>query len=951
MIQWMRRLGTISLWLLLVGLLAGGCSQTTKKGIGEACQDTTECADNLVCQAQVCAEASGEFSGEASAENADEFSANGEEPEPTQDKTNEPASSETSGEATTDVMDAGGSSEGEPGENNGGADESGEVSAPEGAGESLPETSTERPLPPTGMFFRCAVSNACNAGLQCIDGFCVKSCYPYSDPLDCPAPAFYACSSKNVCLLRCRDSSGQDNTLLCPEGMRCASGICTPGATAPQGSAKEGDSCKPGDCDGSLGLVCLPGLGSCVKACDPRTAAAGNPSCSANEECVLESRFSLAAFSPLQGVCAPKASKKSGEPCNFFAQRCGGNLRCISMDATSLCRAECDLKNGAALNPACNRLEYCEGQGLTYPNGICRPLPPRTSTGTKGIGVACAPGECDRSKFLFCDVVENQCAKVCSPKDGVTRNNLCATNEVCIEERSYNLQGTTQSFLGGRCAPPANRNLGETCDAITHRCRSGLACYGQRCHKVCDLSKGATKNPDCPTQADHGCASVRDGLALCRVMCNPTQGLADNPSCPVGQYCDCLGGRCCVGGACPSTAYCTSSNIFSTGTKRLGESCSDQDPQRRCDSSQSLFCRMGQCETACDPRKGRTGNPNCSPSQECVTGLGITESSPFQGVCETAGTKKEGESCSSTSRCADGLVCVAGSCEKACDPSQGVVANATCAFTHYCNETLGAPQGGACTPLPQGQIGKREEGKPCTNSFSFRNKSCDKSKSLACDENQGICVKACQPRDGETSNPKCSTGEECVEDIQSFLGGVCVAPASRKLGEWCNSTSARCVSGALCVSGLCQAPCDPSQGTTSNPDCPGSSYRCQQLPGFGKATQGVCVNTCNPSVGVAGNSACNARQICVAESGSQTVGLCTPVAAPNNGPLALNQSCNDDDPDLQCGAKLVCASFSFGQRCTSTCDRKQGQTACNTVGWVCLASTRSSTGGYCSPPQ
>lgn len=954
MTRWIRWFRALGLWFVLVGFTALGCSNPTKKGVGESCQATSDCADNLICQNQKCA-AEGEGSTESTADSDNEPTPeDGEEPTqngPEEGPIQEDPTESTDTEASTSEGDADGGSDNEGSNLDAGPGDSDEASSPEESGEMGPETSPERPQPPTGMFLRCTVSNSCGSGLQCVDGFCAKPCFPYSDPLDCPAPAYYVCSSKNVCLLRCRDSAGEDNTLLCPAGMYCASGICSPGATSPQGAKVEGDSCKPGECDGTQGYVCLPGTGVCVKSCDPRRAISGNPLCKKDEECLVESRFSLAAFSPLQGVCALKPGRKLGESCDFFAQRCGSNLRCISGANGRLCRAVCDVRKGASLNPTCNKREYCEGQGLTYPQGVCLPLPARTPSGAKGIGNRCIPGECDRNQYLFCDVVENKCAKVCSPKDGITRNSLCPTTEVCVDERTYNTTGAVSSFLGGRCMPPATQKLGEGCDSTNLRCRSGLLCHNQRCYKACDATQGKLKNPDCSTTAAQECVPLRAGAAICQTVCDPNKGLANNASCAVGQYCNCLGGRCCSGGACPDVVYCAYSGLFANGRKRLGDSCSNQDANSQCDVRRSLFCRFGQCETACDPRKGRTGNPNCSPTQECVTGIGYTESSPLQGMCVAKGTQDEGKSCDSTNRCADPLVCVSGKCEKTCDPSQGVVANTTCAFTHYCKATLGISDGGVCSPLPQGQTGKRELNKSCTNSFSFPTKSCDKSKGLSCDENIHRCAKACQPRDGVTNNPKCSAGEECVEDIQSFLGGLCVAPASRKAGEWCNSTSNRCGAGLVCEQGLCQTPCDPTQGVSGNPSCSGSSFRCRRLPGFGKANQGVCVSVCNPSVGVVGNSACNSRQICVAEVGSQTSGFCTPVAAPENGPRLANDSCKDDDPDLLCGPNLVCATFGFGQRCTPVCDRRKGTQACNSLSWVCLASTRSSTGGYCSPPK
>lgn len=947
----------IWLWLCLFAATALACSsESTKKTEGQPCRESSECNTFLECRNLVCAPILSEASTETSAsENPNTETVSDEEPSPTPDS----GSSESASEPEPQSSDPSEESAAEPekDENTGDtvaesteemsvdASDAAESTAPENAPEQLPET----PTIPTGMFLRCTVQNSCQSGLKCVDGFCVQSCYRFSDPLDCPSPSHYVCTDKEFCTLPCRNSAGRDDATLCPVGMRCEGGACLAGASTSQGTGKEGDNCQINGCDGTLGLVCLPQLSQCVKMCDPRVGTAKNPSCSAQEECVPESRFSLTPFSPLQGVCVPLSTKKQGESCDIFAQQCLTDLRCDTSDNAPVCRALCDVRKGTSLNATCNLREYCDGSGLTYPQGICKPLPSRSTTGTDVFGTTCTALSCDSEKLLFCDGVENVCVKGCRPKDGVTTNSLCSLNEICVEELSY-FAGPVRSHWGGRCLPPAQRNLGETCDTLNQRCRANLFCHNQRCHRECDASLGKENNPGCPASPAHHCQQLSTGLGICQTLCDPEQSLVTHPSCGVGQYCNCLDGQCCVGGVCPDVVYCAYSAVFATGQKKAGETCSSQDPKNQCDGSRSLFCRLGICETSCDPRKGKANNPNCSSSQECIGGSGITEGSPWQGICVATGTRKAGESCDSLQRCQDPLVCIGGLCEQPCDPKQGVTSHPSCADKRYCRKTLGIPLGGVCLPLPSGRTGKRLLGERCTNNPAFTNKSCDETKEFTCDEGQWLCVNACQPKDGVTNNPKCGLTEECVEQIQSHRGGLCVPPASRKLGEWCDSTHWRCIAGLVCSAGQCQTPCDPAKGATANPDCTSPQHRCIRGSGFDQKSQGVCMTSCDPTQGITTNSACSRTQLCLVDPGKVTSGLCVPVRSPGTGPRLANDACRNDDPDLQCGPNLVCATFSFGTRCTPTCDRSQGRLACNSPGWACLASTQSSTGGYCSPP-
>lgn len=940
-------------WLVccvLVWLSMGCSSDTTKKTEGQPCRETSECNTPLECRNLVCAP----IPQESTATETSDGEISPEESPASTESTEIPESTEHSDVKAEETVD--GSLQDNPDtalEQNPSEDVAEAPESSQDATDSVSAEETQEQVPeqgptiPPGMFLRCTVQSTCQTGLQCVQGFCVQPCYRFSDPLDCPSPAHYLCTEKEFCTLRCRDNTGQDDSLLCPVGMRCEDGACIAGASTSQGTAKEGESCQTNGCDGTLGLVCLPQLSQCVKICDPRLTT--NPSCSAQEECVPESRFSLTAFSPLQGVCVPKPTKKQGESCDIFAQQCISPLRCDSSDNTPVCRMICDLRKGTSLNAVCTLREYCDGSGSKYPQGICKPLPEKSSTGTDVFGAPCTTASCDSEKFLFCDGVENVCVRGCRPKDGVTTNSLCSLNEVCVEEVAYH-NGAVRSHWGGRCFPPAQRSLGESCDAVNQRCRTGLLCHNQRCHKECDTSQGQENNPGCPTTAPHHCLALTNGLGICQTLCDPEKSLTAGSACAVGQYCHCLDGQCCVAGKCPDVVYCTYSAALTTGTKKLGEGCSSSDPKNQCDGSRNLFCRLGRCETSCDPRKGKTNNLHCSTTQECIAGSGISEGSPLQGLCVDKGVRKSGESCDSTLRCQDPLVCVGGICEQPCDPKQGIVANATCADTHYCRKTLGISQGGVCVRLPSGRTGKRLTGERCTHDPSLASKSCEEAKGLTCDEGQSICVNACQPKDGVTNNPKCGLTEECVENIQSHRGGLCVPAASHRQGEWCNTTHQRCLTGLICSRGQCHTPCDPAKGETNNTDCPSSKHRCIRGVGFDQKTQGVCFVQCDPSQGVTTNAACTRTQLCQADAGKVTTGLCVPLQPAGTGTQKANDACRQEDPDLRCGPDLVCASFSFGSRCTPTCDRSQGRQACNNPGWACLASTSSSTGGYCSPP-
>ncbi|TNE43246.1 MAG: hypothetical protein EP343_34120 [Deltaproteobacteria bacterium] len=605
--------------------------------------------------------------------------------------------------------------------------------------------------------------------------------------------------------------------------------------------------------------------------------------------------------------------------------KCGSSADCP--DATNYvcnggaCQRKCNLRLGKAVNPVCPTGSFCEG----YCQGS--PLPQK---GSRTKGQTCSKTEaslsCDGSKGFFCaeppQAPNPLCVKACDPRDGVGNNAACETGQLCEED--------IHSFEQGRCVSPANQKDGDPCDATNLRCQVGLVCYRGVCRPGCALDKGRQNNPDCPKPSEYWCneltaTSTQEGV--CLQSCEPYKGVN---ACPVGAFC--FGGYCLPGRSRPE------------GQGVAGTACGGSTGES-CDGAKGFFCSQGAsspiCRKACDPRKGVDNNAECGNNERCLE----DNDSFLQGRCIPPPSRKLNETCNEAElRCIGDLQCVQGICHKpcdyklgdtnnagcsgvgsngnlcwgsvckaSCDIRKGIAINPDCPVGAFCQKVSSNSQSflGYCSYSPLQQSGTRVLDQPCSHTLSTL--ACDGAANLFCHTPELKCVKACDPRKGETSNPLCGTNQLCVEDIQSYLQGRCVANNIRKKGEPC-TLDFPCAKGLFCREGKCAQPCDIGKGLSSNPACTRSEY-------------------CETNHNV-----------------TEVIGFCDPLPALKKGTFQLGDSCSNFTARLYCdGTKgLVCDAFS--STCVQGCHPKDGIYDNATCGkdTQCLEEvTFSHEGGYC----
>ncbi len=211
-------------------------------------------------------------------------------------------------------------------------------------------------------------------------------------------------------------------------------------------------------------------------------------------------------------------------------------------------------------------------------------------------------------------------------------------------------------------------------------------------------------------------------------------------------------GACSASYECPTGQRCEVENSCPGSCVPLSQ---DGQPCRNAgDCAGGLFCseKSATCEPLSD--KGEPCDPGAGEFQ-CVEGSYCKDKTcvPFEKLY----TGKEGDACSETARCADGLSCtldVDGNvCKKLAKPGGECLAGfpSHCPKGHFCTAALGlGVPVGKCEPL-------RKEGKACA-----RTSDCEQS--LTCAE--GLCRKLSPVGGACDSNADCwsntCSGKKCA---------------------------------------------------------------------------------------------------------------------------------------------------------------------------------------------
>lgn len=688
----------------------------------------------------------------------------------------------------------------------------------------------------------------------------------------------------------------------------CKAGKCvadsTTGTCNPACATDE--TCNNGTCEkkstGACDPACATGEsckdGKCVKDTDPNKC---DPACATDETCE-------------NGTCKKKTDPNECKPACAAGETCE-NGTCVKKTDPNKC------------DPACGSDEVCQG-------GKCVPKP--KGCANCGVDEYCfenlrclkTPKTCKEAKDCASTETcvrltekKSVCLSKCDPSTNTSEQDF--TNKACTGGWGWCLGTNRSNPKAGACVPPASkkRKVGETCrkfedfsKADYHDCVDGSSCNSGKCVASCDTSKGKV----------------------------------NNPGCKAGTYCAGSG----------KNGTCRDLPDMKEGTKKAGEDCSNVTKDKFCDGKAGLYCKYPKCAKACDPRKGKTGNPACGASDECVEDPVYSH---LGGGCLAKATQKEGEVCDNSSkRCLTGLrcsggkcirsctsskpqpaecksdeVCYVGTCVKKCDPANGVTGNSACGSTFYCVKSS-TYKPGYCRALPEFKKGPVGLGESCSNVTA--SKFCDGSKKLFC--KYPNCVKACDITKGKTGNADCGSGDECVEDTSSPIGGRCLPKATQTTGQECNSNTKRCVSGLNCYSGFCEKACD---STKPQPGGCGGNQFCYTS---GK----VCVNKCDPANGTVGNSACGSGFYCVKSTSTYKPGYCRRLPTKKVGPKKEGESCSNFSSSSYCdgNAGLVC----YSSKCAKGCDPSKGKDnnpACGSNSTCETYTSSSHLGGVCRP--
>ena len=738
---------------------------------------------------------------------------------------------------------------------------------------------------------------ACTAGQVCSNGSCQLSCQtglvncggkcvdPSSDRAHCGASgsctsenAGASCAAGQVCV------SGAC-TLSCQQGLINCNGLCIDPQNNRQhcgasGNCSAADGSSAGTACGS-GQVCS--LGTCQVSCLP-----GQIAC--NSECIDPQ--TNRQFCGASGDCT---GTNTGAACT------AGQV-CSSGSCQLSCQSGLVACNGTCIDPA-SSLQYCGA------SGDCT----GANSGTAcSAGQVCSNGTCS----LSCQSGLIACGGTCI--DPASSRQFCGATGDCAGANAGAACTAGQVCLSGACVLSCQQglvNCGGTCiDPLTSRqyCGASGTCSGTDAGTACAAGLVC---------ANGACAvSCQQGLVNCGGTCVDP---ANNR-----QYCgatgDCMGSN--VGTACAAGQVCTNGSCevsCQVGQVMCSGTCVDPSSNRQyCGASGD--CSGSNAGTACDPGSV-CSNGVCQLS--CQGGLvncGGTcvdpaSSRSFCGATGDCAGANAGQAC------ADGQVCLNGTCSLSCQ--QGLVNCGNTCIDPASNRTY-CGASGDCTGPNAGQT--CGAGDVCTLG------QCTLSCQPGLVNCNGTCIDPSSNRSycgssGDCSGPNagqaCGDGQVCNAGTCSLscqaglvnCGGTCVDPANNRdhcgasgdclganagqncgAGQVCSGStcSLSCQSGLVNCGGTCINPGSSNQYCGASGDCAGgnagvacpvgqtcSGGTCQLICTAGTTACGMeCINTQTnrDHCGMCSNK-CNSTDTCV--SGMCVAGY-RPVGVQTNVPVA-----------------------------------------------------------------
>ncbi|TNE50145.1 MAG: hypothetical protein EP343_09450 [Deltaproteobacteria bacterium] len=541
---------------------------------------------------------------------------------------------------------------------------------------------------------------------------------------------------------------------------------------------------------------------------------------------------------------------------------------------------------------------------------------------------------------LFCFA---NCGPVCNEDGDCLAGQRCSSGG-CISN-TCNEDGDclgTQTCQNGQCKEPTQPN-GECaqdsdCKVPTPKCDANQKkCVGCLNSSDCNPNQDCTNN-QCEDKVKPECTQDTD----CSSKANPKCSDAGKCEWECTADTDCTNGTC-QEHKCVTKPECTQNS-----------DCQRQGASRICKNNKCVS--KAECSTDADCQ-GKA-KPMCSSEGkcewECRASSDCKKASCVDNVCGT-----DNKPCVSLSDCTQGETCFLGVCAKPCNPTQD-----TCGAGKGCFDA-NSPTSGFCLKQCNPQDGRNACGDAllCVKRFETSTKTyclpphgprqlgqscniqdpnqfCMATQNLACFSAQipggsFSCLKGCNPSKGTSNNPDCGGGR-CNPYPLSHWGGVCIPQSTEPEGSPCPGGKA-CPTGQTCsqINFRCYKSC------VSNADC-----------GVGRCLIGMCVSTCDPAQGQFTNPKCIIGQQCRASQNSQPSYCLVVSGAYRQGPRKLGETCSTSDskPTEHCDAtKSLFCSNTMGVVCIQGCDLKKGFVSNPDCGGAsCSPFTSSPFGGICS---
>lgn len=377
--------------------------------------------------------------------------------------------------------------------------------------------------------------------------------------------------------------------------------------------------------------------------------------------------------------------------------------------------------------------------------------------GTPDMCKFCTGGQdCSTGACLTDGMGHNWCSMACNPN--VTGQ--CGSGFAC--------QATT---AGNYCFPTAGCTSQCTAANVSTNCAPGYACTGGTCTPTgatgdrCEVSEICANCNACATD------DANPQIAFCRACCNGGAPLCMGCS---STTCSPVGGAPTM---CLSIPQRNEQLCYPGSGSATCQACSGAMP-----CAGAAQCVAGKCRAACNPQSPGAC-PACLPSVNGgICACGSAEIADANQPCSNSGA--------TLAICRSGLSCINGFCRRRCtvgDPNS-CLAGTTCQLSAGVEVCIPSDSGKQCSPC-------RTAPPACDPGLECYNNRCYPPCTITLANQCGTCVQT-QP------DPPAGNG-----------GGVCACP-DQVVGPGASCLLAAgisaCQPGTKCISGVCQARCNPS---------------------------------------------------------------------------------------------------------------------------------------------